>query len=70
MESITASHFKAQCLALMDEVAATRQPLTIVKRGKPLVQLVPVPSQRPVTPFGVGSGGRMVLELLTPEAGL
>lgn len=70
MEWITASRFKAQCLALMDEVAARRQPLTIVKCGKPLVQLVPVPSRRPATPFGVGSGGRIVLELLTLEAGL
>ena len=70
MEWITASRFKAQCLSLMDEVATTRQPLTIVKRGKPLVQLVPVPSQRPVTPFGVGSGGRIVRDLLSLEAGL
>jgi prevent-host-death family protein len=70
MEWITASRFKAQCLALMDAVAASRQPLTIVKRGKPLVQLVPMPCQRPATPFGVGSGGRIVRELLTAEAGL
>ncbi|MFZ9619721.1 MAG: type II toxin-antitoxin system Phd/YefM family antitoxin [Prochlorococcaceae cyanobacterium] len=63
MRMITASQFKAQCLALMDQVAAARQPLTIVKRGQPLVQLVPVPTQRPQTPFGVASGGRILVEL-------
>ncbi|MFM1812809.1 MAG: hypothetical protein RLZZ336_1747 [Cyanobacteriota bacterium] len=70
MEWSTVTRFKAQCLSLMDEEATTRQPLTIVKRGKPLVQLVPVPSQRPVTPFGIGSGGRLVRDLLSPDAGL
>ena len=70
MRLITASRFKAQCLALMDQVAAEREPIVILKRGQPLVQLVPVPSQRPASPFGVGSGGRIVRELLTAEAGL
>jgi prevent-host-death family protein len=39
--SITAARFKAQCLALLDEVAETRQPLTVTKRGKPVATLVP-----------------------------
>lgn len=63
---ITASRFKAQCLALMDQVASLREPLVIVKRGKPLVQLMPMPSQRPESPFGVASGGRMLRELVQP----
>ena len=39
--SISATRFKAKCLKLIDEVAATRKPLTITKRGKPLAKLVP-----------------------------
>lgn len=38
---IAAGEFKARCLQLMDEVAATGQPITITKRGKPVAQLVP-----------------------------
>ena len=38
---IPAGEFKAKCLKLMDEVARTRRPLVITKRGKPVAQLVP-----------------------------
>jgi prevent-host-death family protein len=38
---ITAARFKTQCLALLDEVAETRQPLTVTKRGRPVATLVP-----------------------------
>ncbi len=38
---ISAARFKAQCLALLDEVAETRQPLTVTKRGRPVATVVP-----------------------------
>ena len=34
---IKASEFKAKCLALIDEVAGTGDPIVITKNGKPLV---------------------------------
>jgi len=33
--------FKAQCIKVIDDVAATRQPLVITKNGKPLARLEP-----------------------------
>jgi prevent-host-death family protein len=42
MKEIAAAEFKARCLALMEDVRATRQPLLVTKRGKPVVKLVPV----------------------------
>jgi prevent-host-death family protein len=39
---VQASQFKAQCLGLLDEVAATGQPIVVTKRGKPVAQVVPV----------------------------
>ena len=46
MKEINASEFKAKCLAILDEVAQTGQPVTILKRGKPVARLVPpVPQQ-------------------------
>lgn len=40
--TIGAEDFKANCLKLLDEVAATKEPLTITKHGKPVAILVPV----------------------------
>jgi prevent-host-death family protein len=41
MRTIGASEFKAKCLALLDEVASTREIITILKRGRPVAQIVP-----------------------------
>jgi prevent-host-death family protein len=41
MKSIPASEFKARCLALMDDVRSTHEPVIITKRGKPVAKLVP-----------------------------
>ena len=38
---LSASEFKAKCLALMDEVARTGTPVVITKNGKPVAELVP-----------------------------
>lgn len=40
MPTINASQFKSRCLALLDEVALTGEPLLILKRGKPVAQLI------------------------------
>lgn len=40
---IGAGEFKAKCLQLLDEVAASREPLVITKFGKPVAQVVPMP---------------------------
>jgi prevent-host-death family protein len=41
MKTIAAGEFKAKCLALMEDVRSTRQPIMITKRGKPLARLMP-----------------------------
>lgn len=41
MRTINASEFKAKCLALLDEVAKTGEHITILKRGRPVAELVP-----------------------------
>ena len=41
MRHVKASEFKAKCLALMDEVARTGDPVVITKNGKPIADLVP-----------------------------
>jgi len=41
MKTMTSTDFKAKCLAVLDEVARTGEPVTILKRGRPVAQLVP-----------------------------
>ena len=42
MRTMAAAKFKAQCLAVMDEVQAKREPVLVTKNGKPVAKLVPL----------------------------
>ena len=42
MKTLAAGKFKDVCLQTLDEVAATRRPVVITKRGRPVAKLVPV----------------------------
>jgi prevent-host-death family protein len=44
MQKIPAGQFKAQCLALMDRVAESGQPLMVTKHGKPVALVMRVES--------------------------
>ncbi len=39
---IEASELKARCLAILDQLAATGEALTILKSGRPVAKLVPL----------------------------
>src|SRR5207249_12254558 len=48
MKTMPAGEFKARCLAIMEDVSKTREPVVITKRGKPVAKLVPAEkSERP-----------------------
>ena len=55
MRTIKASEFKAKCLKIMDEVAATSEAVEITKYGVPVARLVPA-RQRPKTIIGAMKG--------------
>jgi prevent-host-death family protein len=38
---VSASRFKAQCLAMFDEVAATGEEIVVTKHGRPVARVVP-----------------------------
>ncbi len=45
MLTINASEFKAKCLAILDQVADTGEEVLVLKRGRPVAQVVPpIPS--------------------------
>ena len=54
MKQIPAGEFKASCLAVMDRVQATGEPVVITKRGVPVVQLMPAGGQSDIFGFMAG----------------
>lgn len=74
---VPAGEFKQRCLALIDRVAESHEPLTITKYGKPVARVVPLESDREVEErilSQLRSGGGAVLvdeqEFLRPTAEL
>jgi prevent-host-death family protein len=66
MKTIAAGEFKANCLALMDEVQSKRETLVITKRGKPVAKLVPFASNADDI-FGFFSGkGSIAGDIVSP----
>ena len=45
-QEISASQFKARCLALLDEVAEHGSELVVTKRGQPVAKVVPFDAER------------------------
>jgi prevent-host-death family protein len=64
---ISASQFKARCLALLDEVAESGTELIITKRGEPVARVGPVDPDASL----VGSAEQLVddEELIAPVGG-
>jgi len=54
MKQMRASAFKVRCLKVMDDVQATGEPVIVTKRGKPVVKLVPVESEKDLFGFMAG----------------
>lgn len=65
-QRITASQFKARCLALMDQVAATGEVLLITKNGRPVAELHPCASARRPSPFGLHPDVQLHGDVISP----
>jgi prevent-host-death family protein len=68
METISVSQFKATCLAALERVRKTGQPLLVTKWGAPLAQVVPPPPPEPPrTGWGVMAGtARELSDIIEP----
>ena len=53
---VSATEFKAKCLALLDEIDDQGGTIMITKRGRPLATLAPVKKQRLKSPEGAWVG--------------
>ena len=41
LQEVSVSEFKAKCLSLLEQVNKTKTPLRVIKRGKPLADVIP-----------------------------
>jgi prevent-host-death family protein len=71
MRKMAAGTFKANCLAVMDEVRDKRETVVIMKRGKPVAKLVPLNAETDeIYNFLAGKGaitGDIVSPPISPE---
>ena len=66
MRILKVSEFKAKCLQIMDEVAATGEPVVITKKGVPTAELIPARRRRK-TLFGCMKGTfKFVGDVISP----
>ena len=66
LPTIKASEFKAKCLQLMDQVAASGEELVITKNQKPVAKLTPYIKQ-PDSPLGLDKGKIEILgDIVSP----
>ena len=64
--TMKASEFKAKCLKLMDEVAASGDEIIITKNGRPISRLVPY-REKPKSLFGIDRGRIEILgDIIAP----
>lgn len=68
METVNISKFKATCLALLDKVKRTGQPILVIRRGEPIAQVIPPPPpQKPESWLGAfQSTGKIVGDVISP----
>lgn len=63
---MTAAKFKANCMAIIDEVARTKQSVVITKNGKPIADLTPHRSEKQ-NALGVCKGSLTIVgDIMSP----
>lgn len=70
MESMAISEFKAKCLAVLETVRRTGQPIQVTKRGIPVAEIVP-PSRaadRVRQPGAAAGTFRIVGDIIAPAS--
>lgn len=68
IEKVKISKFKSSCLALLDKVKKTGQPILVTRRGEPMAQVIPPPPpEKPASWLGAfQSTGKIVGDITSP----
>ena len=67
---LSATDFKAKCLACLSEIENTGEPITITRRGQPVAVLGPAKRRAIKSPVGAWAGkGRIVGDIVDTSIG-
>jgi prevent-host-death family protein len=68
MQTVSISKFKATCLALLERVRQTGEPILVTRRGEPVAEVIPPPPDLAgVRWLGTMEGhGRIVGDIVSP----
>ena len=70
-QTVSISEFKAKCLALLDRVKRTGEPLLVTRRGEPIAEVVrPAPLRQDRWVGSAASTGRIVGDIVEPASAL
>jgi antitoxin (DNA-binding transcriptional repressor) of toxin-antitoxin stability system len=67
-ETVSISHFKATCLALLAKVKRTGQPILVTRKGEVIAQILPPPApKKPPSWLGsFQSSGKILGDVVSP----
>ena len=69
MKEVSISKFKATCLELLRDVAATGEPILVTKRGEPIAEVRPPQPKKSRSPIGIMKGrGEILGDIISPAA--
>ncbi len=66
MRALKISEFKAKCLAVVDQVDRTGEPVTILKRGRAVARVVPAASGERFPQDSLAGSVEIVGDVLSP----
>jgi prevent-host-death family protein len=69
METVSISQLKTKCLALLEKVRTTGEPLRVTRRGEPSAEVIPPPPAPTRAWLGAMKGtGRVDGDIVSPAA--
>ncbi len=66
MKTLAAAKFKAQCLALIDNIAQTHETIIITKYGKPMVKIVPINEKKDLDQKPLKGAATFIGDIVSP----
>ncbi len=66
MKEVPISEFKAKCLAMLDEVQKTQQPILVTRRGHPVAQVSAPPPKHNLSWIGSMPEIRILGDIISP----
>jgi prevent-host-death family protein len=66
MKTFAVGLFKAKCLALIDDVNQTKEPIIITKHGKPKVKIIPYDSEKDMVQKPLKGAATYIGDVVSP----